>query len=575
MDTTYWTRGAVTRRRFLRTSVVAGGGLAAAALVGCGTSGGGAKPSAPAASKDAAAPSGPTVASITGKNFGNRDDKAVPRYGGTLNYAPGSPTLANLDPLTSTSAMVHNVATHSYSTLLLGSRPVDDKNGLVLYPDLATSWEVANPLKMTFKLREGVKFHNVAPVNGRPMTSEDVKYSIMRTATDKISLFRGAYAALKDVETPDANTVVVNLKSFDPNVFPNFGNQVAWVVPKELVDASKIREQMIGTGPWVFQKWEQDSRIAYKKNPDFYIKGAPFYDELNLLQMLNEDTRTAALQSGQVATGGIPAEKWPSMKGDPNLVTENGLTVAPYVLFMNYKEDRWKDDRVRKAVALSVDPEVILKLMSNGEGMWRGVISNQHSGWSLSQEELKSKKYFMRYDAAEAKALMSAAGFPNGISAGLLYSSTYPQNYQDATQYMIQNLTKNGIVNVKPVGQELATMRKNQDEHNYDGLCFGLDGQGTPEAFLLDYRTGGPKNGSGISDKDLDKSIDEVLATVDTKERQAKAKTLQSSILEKVLWKKAFIDSVSHEGSRKNFKNYVSLPPFWYRTPFQFTWQEG
>ena len=573
MELVYWTRASATRRRFLRASTVAGASLAGAALIGCGTQTGGGTTPAPATGGKAAVPSGPTIASITGKNFGNRDDNAVPKYGGALNYAPSSSTLANLDPLTSTSAMVHNVVTHSYSTLLLGSRPVNDKNGLILYPDLATSWETKDPLKITFKLRDGVKFHNVAPVNGRAMTAEDVKYSILRTANDKVSLFRGAYAALKSVETPDPSTVVLTLSQFDPNIFSNFGNQTAWVMPKELVDANLQRQQLIGTGPWVFQKWEQDSRINFKRNPDFYIKGAPFFDELNLLQIPNEDTRIAALQSGQVATGGIPLEKKDLFAKDPNITTERGLTVTPQVLFMNYKEDRWKDDRVRKAVSLAIDPDVALKLQSAGEGVWRGVISNQHTGWSQTQDELKSKKYFMRYDVGEAKQLMAAAGFPNGISASLLGSNSYPQSTQDWYQYVAQNLTKNNIVNTKLVLQDLATMRKNQDEHNYDGLCAGLDGQGTPEAFLLDYKTGGPKNGMGLTDKALDAKIDGVIATVDTKERQAKALTLQDEILQKVYWKKAFIDSASMEGVRKNFQNYVSLPPFWYRTPFHFTWQ--
>ena len=181
----------------------------------------------------------------------------MPKYGGSLNWAPGSPTLANLDPLTSTSAMVHQVAMPAYSSLMhIGRDPKDRNSPWIYFPELATKWETAEPTKMTFTLREGVKFHNVAPVNGRAFTSEDVKFSLNRVAQDKTSLFKGAFASIKSVETPDPKTVVINLNRFDPLMMPQLGGHFAWMMPKEVVDANKIREQIIGTGPFVFQKWE-------------------------------------------------------------------------------------------------------------------------------------------------------------------------------------------------------------------------------------------------------------------------------------------------------------------------------
>src|SRR4051794_41080792 len=102
----YW--GRVSRRRFLGTTLVAGAGLASAALIGCSSSGGGSTGTrwggAPAASR------GPRANDIIGKNGGNRDGGMTPKYGGTLNGAYNAPPLANLDPLASASGMVHMVA---------------------------------------------------------------------------------------------------------------------------------------------------------------------------------------------------------------------------------------------------------------------------------------------------------------------------------------------------------------------------------------------------------------------------------------------------------------------------------
>ena len=201
-----------------------GAGLAGAALIGCGISGGnkpaGGSDGGSSASGGGAA-SGLTIASITGANWQNRDDKAVPKYGGSLNWAPGSPTLANLDPLTSTSAMVHQVAMPAYSSLMhIGRDPKDRNSPWIYFPELATKWETTEPTKMTFTLREGVKFHNVAPVNGRAFTSEDVKYALNRVAQDKTSLFKGAFSSIKSIETPDPKTLVINLNRFDPLMMP-------------------------------------------------------------------------------------------------------------------------------------------------------------------------------------------------------------------------------------------------------------------------------------------------------------------------------------------------------------------
>jgi peptide/nickel transport system substrate-binding protein len=577
-DYRYWAsaRSSVSRRRFLGGSMAAGAGLAGAALIGCGSS----SETTPAASGGTggaatggtAAPSGPTVASITGDSFTNREPNGVPKMGGTLNWSPGSPTLANLDPLTSASAMVHQVAMPSYSGLMqIGRDPKDRNSPTVFYPELATKWEI-QPTKMVFTLREGVKFHNVAPVNGRVFTSEDAKYAINRVATDKVSLFRGAYSDVSSIETPDPKTLVINMKKFNPLMMTQLAGHFGWMYPKELEEGSKFRETIVGTGPFIFQRWEKDARVSYKKNPDYYIKGAPFVDELNWFIIGNEDTRTAAFRSGQTQIYDVPDNAIKDTKANKDVTVEDYLRVAPQVLFMNAKEDRWKDERVRKAVALTLDTGVLLKTLQNGNGLWRGIVSNQHAGWTLSQDELKSKKYFMRQDLAEAKQLMAAAGHPDGISAGLLYSTSYPQSYQDSTQYIAQTLTTNKIVNVKLDGKDLATMRKGQDEQTYDGLCFGLDGQGAPESFLLDYKSNGPKNGSGLKNAEVDADVDKVMAIVDVKERQAATKAFVDKWLQKAMYKLEFVDGTNYTAWTKEVKNFVDGPPFWYRAGHAFTW---
>lgn len=567
---TWQIRGRTSRRTVL---AVGAGATGAAFLAACGGSSKESAPGSPAAQGDRGGSGDTDAARAIIGNTWNASD-GTPRYGGTLQYAPVAPTLANLDPILSASAMVHQVATNAYSRLIKIGRKPDDQNALVIFPDAAERWETADPTTLTFHLRDGVKFHNVAPVNGRPLTADDVKYSIERSATDKTSQFQGAFGALDSVQAPDPRTVVVKLKRYDATLPRNLAGHAVWLVPRELAEGPGLKNAMVGTGPFVFERWEQDSAVSFKKNPEYFIKGVPFVDELKILIINDLDARLTAFQTGQVIQQQLSIKDAQRIKSAaPAIQTQRYTYVSPYVIFMNFKEPIWKDDRVRKAVSFAIDPDSVIKV-SDSEGLWRGVISNQHPGWSPSQEELKGSSFYLRRDVAEAKKLLAAAGYADGFSTGLMFNTSYPQPYQSSTQYFQQALGEAGI-KVELTGLEQATFRRNQDIQNYKGLIHGLDGQGQPEAYLLDYRTGGPKNGSGFSDPAIDQAIDDTNATLDEEQRKAKALDLQRRLLADVLYKIAVRDEFLLDAWHPWVKNLYSAPPHFYATTeLAYTWLE-
>jgi peptide/nickel transport system substrate-binding protein len=541
------------------------GALSIACRQGTSSSAGGS--SAGKSSSDSGA-----AASIIGKEWNS--SPGTPKYGGSLAYASVTPALGNLDPILSGAAMVHYVVSGAYSKLMRVGRKSDDQNAHVIYPDLATSWEIASPTTWTFHLRPGVKFHDVAPTNGRDLTAEDIKYSILRSATDKSSQWRGGFVNLDSVEIPDKQTVVLKLKRFDALLLSNLAGHYAWVVPQELVEGAGLKNAMVGSGPFIFQSWEQDSVVNFKKNPNYYLKGIPFVDELKMLQIASQEDRFAALRAGKIVDQtAVDIANYQNLKSSAgDLQFQKYAIVNPNCLFMNYKEPMFRDDRIRKAISLAISPDAIIKIDNAGEGLWRGVISNQNAGWTLSQDELKSKDYFLRQDVGEAKQLLSAAGYPNGFETEMIYNTDLRPNFLNEVQYVEQALAGIGV-KVKLIGQEQTTLRKNQDTHNYKALLFGVDGQAYPEAFLLDYRSDGPKNGSGLDMKSLDDSIDKVLETADENERKTKAKDLTRQILKQVLWKVEYSDAFQYEVTPKWAKNYFAAAPQIYNTTgLAFTW---
>lgn len=570
-DAGYWGRG-LSRRRFLSSSAVATAGLGGAALIGCrsggeGGSGGDAKPTtAPQTAK------GPTASSILGKQWTLREPDGVPRYGGTINFASRVPTLPNLDPFQSTAAMAHQVASMSYSHLVHNSHPANNYNETLYYPDVATSWEISDPTKFTFKLRNDVKFHNVAPLNGRALTSADVKYAVERAATDKLSPFRGTLGSIKSIDTPDPTTVVLNLKNFDAGLFPALADRFAWLIPREMVESGQLRQKMVGSGPFIFQQWEQDSRVQFKKNPDFYVKGAPFVDEVNFLQITDAQTRLATFRSGKANIAGIEASDFDEISKDKAFEVQTYIAVGTASIMMNYADPRFKDERVRQAISLVANRDEVLKIQSDPKGLWRGVLSAQNAGWVLSQDELKSKRFYLRQDLQEAKQKMTAAGYPDGFPTKFTYR-TGIRAEEEFPQYIAETGKKAGVLNIQLVPQDNATMRKNQDEQKYEGLISGIDGEPLPEAFLLDFRTGGPKNGMGLSDKELDAKIDKVISIPDNNTRKEAVLNLTRELLEKVMWKTNFTDNTTSDQWRKEVHGYVGPVPQQYNhNGLAFTW---
>lgn len=164
----YWHRSPVGRRAVLRGAAVSGAGLVGAALIGCGGGDDEASPAATAAATGAATAVA-TEAAATG-----------PKPGGTYRVSStGDPP--TLDPYGSGSAWTKAVAAYAYSRLFkVDVAPDTNPYDQPLIPDAASGYEAPDGQVWVVKLRPGVKFHNIEPVNGRELVAEDVIYSWRR-----------------------------------------------------------------------------------------------------------------------------------------------------------------------------------------------------------------------------------------------------------------------------------------------------------------------------------------------------------------------------------------------------------
>jgi len=302
-----------------------------------------------------------------------------------------------------------------------------------LEPSLATAWEMRSATTWRFKLRAGVKFHD-----GAPFSADDAVFSIGR-ALDKASQRRNQMQGISGVQKVDALTIDVTTSAPDA-VLPEKLYLVAmmskaWCETNKVVtpqDYNAKQETFAvrnanGTGPFMLARYEADVRTQLKANPAWWGKDTPAgggnLGEV-LYQVIQSDaTRLAALASGQVDfVIDPPFQDLARLKADKTLKVSQVDDIGTQYLALDQHSaelpgsdvkgrNPFKDLRVRRALQLAIDTDLIVRQVLRGEGKVTGSFVSPLVDGYLPEFEPRPKA-----DAAAARALLKAAGYENGFS---------------------------------------------------------------------------------------------------------------------------------------------------------------
>jgi ABC-type transport system substrate-binding protein len=328
-----------------------------------------------------------------------------------------------------------------------------------LVPDLAESFAISEDgLTYTFKLRDGVKFHN-----GRELTAADVKYTLERLVDPATqSPGQGYYAviegfdamvageadALSGVTTPDERTVVIELSR--PNaVFLNvLAMHFSSIVPKEEVEkwGADWGTHPVGTGAYRIAEWTLGQRIVFERNPDYRHgtgpEDVPYLDQI--IWEVGQDPSVAFLRltRGEVDIlgDGIPPAHFVDVVDNPEyqqngMIIEHPMIQTSYVT-MNVNIEPFDDVRVRQAVNMAINKDRIVRIINN-----RAIPANQPLPPNMPGHDPDYAGY--PYDPAKAKALLAEAGHPDGFSTELWNMNTDPN--PRIAQAIQQDLAEVGI----------------------------------------------------------------------------------------------------------------------------------
>ncbi|WP_394208095.1 ABC transporter substrate-binding protein [Pseudomonas putida] len=340
----------------------------------------------------------------------------------------GSP--AGFDTAQYTSATDNDAAEPIYNRLVEFER-----GGTAVHPALATRWEVSDDgLRYSFHLREGVKFHsNKAFKPGRDFNADDVLFTFNRML-DKDHPFRRAYPTefpyfismgldknIARVEKTSPLTVVFTLNTVDAAFIQNLAMSFASILSAEYADtllatgrASDINQQPIGTGAFVFQRYQKDSQIRYKGNKDYWAPEQVKLDNLVFSINVDPSVRIQKLRRNecQVTLHPRPADL-PALKADSKLqvLQQPGFNLG-YIAY-NTQHPPFNRLEVRQAMDMAVNKKAIIQAVYQDSGQL-AVNAMPPTQWSYD-ESLKDAPY----DPEKARQLLQQAGVKPGTEVTL------------------------------------------------------------------------------------------------------------------------------------------------------------
>ncbi len=349
-------------------------------------------------------------------------------------------------------------------------------------PELATEWEVSPDYKMfTFKLREGVKWHD-----GTPFTSADVKFTVEEMLSKIQPMAKAGYTQLESVETPDDLTVIIRFTSSN---FPYLGVPHAYgpIVPKHLWEGTDFalnpyNKAPVGTGPFKLVEYRIGESFRYEKNPDYFMEGQPAFDELIYRIMPDAVSRSAAFEAGEIDTvsgNAIPYTDIPRLEALPGVKSVAGspYTGAAWMAIINMDEANgpYANKLVRKALLHAIDrgfirDNVLPGISTNMIGpIWHNMPLHNAA---LADYELSAEK---------ANALLDEAGYPRGADGTrfelrLLWSNVFAVVGRMA-DVMTQNLAAVGIKVVQSPMEQQGLIQKGYLDGEFD-IIIGSYGLG-------------------------------------------------------------------------------------------------
>lgn len=312
-----------------------------------------------------------------------------------------------LDPQDSTDQYSQVVTTQIYDRLI----EIDEMTGK-LVPGLADKWERIDDLTVVFSLNKNAKFHN-----GDPLKASDVKFTLERAkASPKVAHL---YKPIKTIEIVDDYTVkIITAEPFAP-LLNHLSHKSAAIISEKYYNENKNNyfQKPIGTGPYKFKEWKIGDQITLEAN-DTYFKAKPSIKTIVIKAIPEENSKVIGLETGEIDIAeGIASVGRKSIIENKNLQLLEAPSVSTAYLGFSTKKPIVNDKDVRRAIAMGIDREAIIKALIFGDVKpSNSFLAPTVFGYSPDSKTLS-------YNPEEAKKIIESKGL-KGAKLSLVTSNS-------------------------------------------------------------------------------------------------------------------------------------------------------
>ncbi len=327
--------------------------------------------------------------------------------------------ISSMDPIRGNSGADHQMLYPLYDTLVSFNKDLEPE------PGLAESWEYTSPTTLVLKLRDGVTFHD-----GEPLNAEAVKYNLERAAGEGSNIAADV-ESIESVEVVDDLTVQLNLAQANSALVMTLADRAGMMVSPKAAEAAggDLSTKPVGTGGWKFVEWKRGASMTYEKYDDYWDQDVARVDKIVISVMLEPKTRATSLRSGQqdISWDIVPSDA-ESIENDDKLTLDQQPRMWTWMIYTNRASKELGDPRVRQALSLGMDRDLLLKSAYFGMGSKpRGFLPDGY--WAEPSDKVQ-----LDYDVAEAKKLIAEAG-AEGLTFDMLL-------YADATSTRVGEILK-------------------------------------------------------------------------------------------------------------------------------------
>jgi peptide/nickel transport system substrate-binding protein len=434
-----------------------------------------------------------------------------------------------------------------------------DNNQGELEARVAESWKPnADSTQWTFKIRKGITFHN-----GKKLTADDVVATFDRLAdpankSNALSVFKGI---LQKGNTKKIDDYTVMFQLDQPvGAWPyqvSSDNYNSIILPKDY--AGDWEKTFIGSGPWIMEKYVVDQGVTFKRNPNYWDKTRQVnFDRLQVTQYKDDAARLAGLQSGQNDWDAFASATTAStLRNDANFTVGQSATNGHLQIHLRCDKGPFgADKRLRQAMLLALDRPGIVAGVVDGFG----IVGNDTPigpAYATADKAAAQRKK----DIAKAKALMAAAGKPDGFDVTL---STWGRADIKLLAQVVKQSAKDVGINVTidiadDDGSAYYDDKRSPSWLNSDFGITEYGHRGVPNVYLNSALiTGGVWQAAHYSNPEFDTAAKSYMASGDIGVQKAQAKKIQEILLEDSPIGFAYFGSVLDVSKKNLTGNYTN-----------------